>query len=237
MTTAAIIAALALGFSGSVHCVGMCGPLLMALPGREGGRSSFFLNVLLQQSGRILAYVSLGAVAGAAGSMLLNPQWQAMFSLVAGVVLLAGALMRYFPSKFTRKLGSSRVVIALWQTVERMKSRLGERVSAVLMGVLNGFLPCGMVYFALLGALTQQQVSGVTGFMALFGIGTLPAMLLTGWGTTLISVDLRKKAAWISPAFMAIAAVLLITRGLQLGGAQGTYWLQLFSHEAIGCAH
>jgi sulfite exporter TauE/SafE len=81
----------------------------------------------------------------------------------------------------------------------------------------NGLLPCGMVYIALAATLSLPQISQSVVFMALFGAGTLPAMMLVGYAGQMIKPDVRKSFQKAVPVFIALMGVVLILRGMNLG--------------------
>ena len=207
--------ALLLGLAGSLHCIGMCGPLVLALPGRDASRLRFFAGRTLHSAGRTLTYVFLGAIAGAAGQTISLAGYQQTLSLVLGIALLlavlipAGLLLRPLPQ--TARLST-------W--FRRLFGKLLRRHSLPALfglGVLNGFLPCGLVYVALAGAAATGTVAHAMGFMLLFGLGTVPALLAIAFGGKLLGLRAGAVVRRLVPAAMLVLAVLLILRGLSLG--------------------
>ena len=208
-----ITTAFILGLVGSLHCAGMCGPLALALPGGRSGGASFLIGRLNYNLGRLVAYGALGALFGLVGQTLALAGLQRWLSLGAGVALLAGLI------------GSSRYVLArpVVQTVAWLKTgfaRLLQRrsLSALLcLGVLNGFLPCGLVYAACAGAVASGGlVSGIE-YMVIFGAGTIPMMLGIGLAGHKLQMGLRLRFQKLVPVFLVVLSALLILRGLSLG--------------------
>ena len=205
--------ALILGLVGSLHCAGMCGPLALALP--PAGKTAFACLVgrLAYHLGRILTYALLGILFGILGRTLFLAGIQRWVSIALGVALLAGLIA-------SRKRVWWRPVNRLVDTLQgRMSSLLRQRsiLSLITLGLLNGLLPCGLVYVAGTAATaTGGLLSSVT-YMAAFGLGTLPLMLAISLSGRLIPVPLRLKLARLIPVSVFLVASLLILRGLSLG--------------------
>lgn len=207
--------ALLLGLAGSLHCIGMCGPLVLALPGRDSSRVCFLISRALYNAGRTLTYVLLGIVAGIAGQVISLAGYQQTLSLVLGICLLlavlipAGLLLRPLPQT-ARLSGWFRRLFGTLLRRHSLPALFG-------LGVLNGFLPCGLVYVALAGAAATGTVTHATGFMLFFGLGTIPAMLATAFGGKMLGLRAGVAVRRLVPAAMLVVAVLLILRGLSLG--------------------
>ena len=202
-----------IGFIGSAHCAGMCGPLALALPGTGNTRAAFGAGRVAYNLGRITTYGLLGALFGLLGHGFAVAGLQRWVSLVAGaVILLAVATSR---SDFA--LGASTTRVVGW-----LKSGLGklfrQRTFGALfaIGVLNGFLPCGLVYAACAGATTADTVAGGIAYMVAFGLGTLPLMLLISLAGQKLQATLRFKLQKLIPYSLALVGALLLLRGLGL---------------------
>ena len=202
-----------LGLVGSAHCAGMCGPLALALPPAGDTRVRFVAGRLAYNFGRILTYAGLGAVFGLLGQALAVAGLQRWLSLVAGVLILSGVLA-------TRRFTVSLPVTVL---VTKLKTRLGSLLrrravgSMFGVGLLNGLLPCGLVYFACAGATaTGRTATGVL-YMLAFGLGTLPMMLAFSLAGQKVQLLLRFRLQRLVPVSLAIVGALLLVRGLALG--------------------
>lgn len=202
-----------LGLVGSAHCAGMCGPLALALPAAGNTRMTFFAGRLAYNFGRVLTYSGLGLVFGLFGKTFLLAGLQRGLSIALGVFLLAGLVL-------SRKLALWRPVTGL---VNRLKAGMGGLLrrrsftALTLLGLLNGLLPCGLVYVACAGATaTGGALSGVL-FMVAFGAGTLPMMLALSLSQKLVPFSLRLKLLKAVPVSVCLLATLLILRGLALG--------------------
>ena len=205
------------GLVGSFHCVGMCGPIAMALPfvGSSGWR--YYAGRLLYNSGRIVTYASLGALAGAFGETLQMAGLQQTVSIVSGVlILLLLVLPATLKGRYARVMGTDKLMTWVRQKLGFyfQKNSLG---SLFMVGLLNGLLPCGFVYIALAGAISAPGISGAMGYMALFGLGTFPLMFLVSLSGKLISLRMRSVFNRAVPYIGMTLAILFIMRGLSLG--------------------
>lgn len=202
-----------LGFVGSAHCAGMCGPLALALPPTGNTRTVFLTGRAAYNLGRILTYALMGALFGLLGQTFAVAGLQRWVSLVAGAVILLGLLAT---RRFTLSLPLNRLVAKLKSGFGFLLRR--RAVSAMFgVGLLNGLLPCGLVYVACAGATaTGQTLSGVA-YMFAFGLGTLPMMLALSVAGQKLHLTLRFKLQKLIPASLAIVGALLLMRGLALG--------------------
>lgn len=212
-----IFSALAVGFFGSAHCIGMCGPIAIALPVPQSNAFNFVSGRVLYNIGRIFTYSFLGALFGLLGSRIVIAGFQQFATIILGVVIL---LVIITPFKYKAKITQHNLVQKISLPI---KSGIGELFkqgtipSMFLIGVLNGFLPCGLVYIAIAGAIASgDAVSGMM-YMTLFGLGTFPAMFLATVFGRFINLNIRKKLSKAVPVFAAILAILFILRGMALG--------------------
>lgn len=206
------------GLLGSFHCVGMCGAIALALPGQSGANAARYVSGrLLYNLGRVTTYATLGAGAGLVGQSLRLAGVQQSLSIASGVLIL---LLVAVPERYTARLASTLGFSRPLAWVKTTLGRLFQQSSLPALyatGVLNGLLPCGLVYLALAGALSAPGVAGAAIYMALFGLGTLPLMLglsLSGW---LVPLAWRGRMRLTVPYVASGLAVLFIVRGLGLG--------------------
>ena len=205
--------ALVLGLIGSLHCAGMCGPLALALPATGNSASGFVAGRLAYNLGRIATYCLLGLFFGLVGRTLVLAGLQRWVSIGLGVALLCGLFS-------SRKLVLWRPVIA---SVERLKTgmstllRQRSWLSLAVLGLLNGLLPCGLVYVACAGATATGGLIAGAQYMAAFGLGTVPMMLALGLSSRLVPVSLRLQLRKAIPVSVFLLAALLILRGMSLG--------------------
>jgi uncharacterized protein len=217
MNEAILISAAALGFAGSLHCVGMCGPIALSLPVNADYRSKRGLGVALYFAGKTTTYVLLGMLFGLLGQQLVIAGWQRGLSIVLGAAMLLFALLTIFkPAMFhTNKL-------SLW-IGDKLSPLMGYFLkkpgasSSLIFGGLNGLLPCGLLYVALSAAVATGSVQSAAMFMLVFGISTMPLMLFLVLFSAQLSLQYRNTMRRWLPVFTAVVAVLLILRGLDLG--------------------
>jgi len=208
---------LALGFLGSLHCVGMCGPIALALPGQQGSRLRVVAGRALYNGGRVITYGILGVAAGLIGEVVNFAEVQQVVSIAAGILILIVVLA---PTKLAHKIFPADAVGKLWAKIGRRTGGLfrSQSLGALgLIGLLNGFLPCGLVYVALAGAVATGTLAGGSLFMILFGIGTVPIMIATAMLGPLMGIKLRTMLRRAVPVMATVLALLLIMRGLSLG--------------------
>ncbi len=211
------LTALALGFLGSFHCVGMCGPIALALPLNRESLLSKITGALIYNSGRIFTYSLFGALFGLLGQSIVIAGYQQALSITLGTVVL---LMLLLPNKIVNKF---KVFTSAFSYIGSVKQKLknlfkkNSLTSLFLIGTLNGLLPCGLVYLGIAGAAASGNIIQGSLFMAAFGLGTLPAMLTTALISNSININFRKKINKAVPVFIAAMALLLILRGLNLG--------------------
>jgi sulfite exporter TauE/SafE len=205
--------AIALGFLGSLHCAAMCGPLMLALPVSAGGSGRFIAGRVIYQLGRIATYCLLGIAAGLVGKSLFLAGLQRWLSIGLGVAILAGFLV-------SKRVALSAPVVRL---VGRLKTAMGAQLrerslrSLTLLGMLNGLLPCGLVYVALAGAVSRGGIGDGVIYMALFGLGTTPMMLGIGLSGRALPLALRVRLRSAIPVGVCLLGGLLILRGMGLG--------------------
>ena len=207
------------GFAGSLHCIGMCGPIVLALPTPTISNISFLVGRVLYNLGRVFTYGLFGLLFGLIGNKLQMFGLQQVVSIALGVIIILWVVI---PASLKNKIrnvsGFNIFTVKLKNTfIPLFKKR--SNLSMFLIGILNGFLPCGFVYMAIAGALAVSSASPLNGmlFMVFFGLGTVPAMLGTSLAGNLISFSIKKKFAKIVPVFAIILALIFVLRGMNLG--------------------
>jgi hypothetical protein len=201
-----------LGMLGSLHCAGMCGPLAMSIPKAGDTNLLIWSGRLLYHIGRTVTYAAIGAVLGLIGQGIFLAGFQQWFSIILGVLLLA---YLFFPNLFGRKFRLDFPQKIKTKMILLFKKR--GLTFSFLIGIINGLLPCGLVYLAVTGALaTGDPLYGLL-FMVAFGIGTMPLMLALVFTFQRFSQKFRITVQKAIPAFVFCMAVVLILRGLNLG--------------------
>lgn len=212
-----LYSALILGVISSLHCIGMCGPIAMMLPVDHKNPSKKTLQILLYHTGRLTAYGSLGLLFGLLGRGFYLAGLQQQASIIAGVIMISIVLL---PEKEFAKYNFSKPVYKIISTI---KASLGSQFTKrsykalFITGLLNGFLPCGLVYAALFGAIAMQNVPLSILYMFLYGMGTIPLMSAVIYTSAFISNPLRNSIAKVVPYAAIFIGMLFIVRGLGLG--------------------
>ena len=201
-----------LGLVGSLHCAGMCGPLALALPATGNNTPAYVLGRVTYNAGRIVTYCLLGIVFGLVGYTFLMAGLQRWVSIALGAALLLGLFA-------SRRLALARpVTSAVNQLKASMSVLLRRRSFAALavLGLLNGLLPCGLVYVACAGAAATGGILAGASYMTAFGVGTVPMMLAISLSGNLVPTSLRLKLVKTIPVCVFLLATLLILRGMSL---------------------
>lgn len=206
-----------IGILGSFHCVGMCGPIVLALPIGKSSKIRFIISRLVYNIGRTITYAIMGFIIGMIGETISMAGYQSYLSIIAGILILimvlipTGLFNKVFPFSPFQKF-SSKIKI-FWGKLFK-DSRLA---SLLLIGLLNGFLPCGLVYMALAGAAATGSALMGGLYMILFGIGTIPILVVLSLFGKAVSGKAKRIFQRMIPVGGVIIAVLIILRGLSLG--------------------
>jgi uncharacterized protein len=204
------------GLISSLHCIAMCGPIAMMLPVDHKNQSKKVIQILLYQLGRITSYSFLGFIFGLLGRGLFIAGFQQRLSILIGVLII---LIILIPEKVFANYNFSKPIFSL---ISLVKSKLGAQFksktykSIYFIGILNGFLPCGLVYVALFGAMAMQNVSLSMFYMILYGLGTIPMMTLVIYISNFISFSNRIKLQKMIPVVGIFIGFLFVLRGLGL---------------------
>jgi sulfite exporter TauE/SafE len=203
-----LLAGAALGVAGSVHCLAMCGPLVLVAARGAGPRHAAFYH-----AGRILLYVLLGTIAGLVGSTLALAGLGRVVAVAAGVLLMAGAAAH---QQFLNAAAGSRWSAAVARPLVALhRWGSGHPIAGPLAtGALNGLLPCGLTYAAVTAAVALGSASAAAAFMAGFGAGTTPALLAFVYTASAAPAGLRMRLKPVLPAALILVGALLIARGL-----------------------
>ena len=207
-----------MGLLGSVHCIGMCGPLVLALPMAQKTNLEKWGVLFLYHFGKISSYSMLGVLFGLFGSQLPLFGVQENISIFIGILMLI-YVGYVFVLKPKQKIGFLQFNL-LYSSITKqlgMLFKLNNKLAFYLIGFLNGLLPCGMVYLALTSALATQNVFYGGWLMAFFGLGTLPALIMVAIGGQYFGTKFRQQLQSLLPVFIFSMGVLLILRGLNLG--------------------
>lgn len=204
--------AIVLGLTSSFHCVGMCGPLLLAVPMRTNNNNNW-QEIVVYHAARILTYALLGVLVGFAGWRLQVAGMQQFFSLTIGIILIGYVFASRFFAGAAWVLAFNKIIFSFFGFAAKQKGQLGT----LLLGVANGLLPCGMVYIALTGAMASASVATAASFMLLFGLGTLPLLFVFNFYRVRLQASVKQRIKLVAPIVISIMGILLVLRGLNLG--------------------
>src|SRR4051794_32491547 len=187
MSLQLFISALVLGGLSSFHCVGMCGVFAFSIPTQHMANAKKVLAILLYNFGRITTYTAFGVIFGLLGRQISLAGFQQWFSIIAGIIILMIVIQSFLKRPVFHLPGYQKVSLLISKLITRFigKPSLG---SIYLLGSANGLLPCSLVYIAITGALAAGTISSAAGFMAAYGLGTLPAMFLLSYFRFMIGI-------------------------------------------------
>lgn len=204
------------GLISSLHCIGMCGPIAMMLPVDRSNPAKKVVQIMLYHIGRLSAYATLGLVFGILGKGFYMAGIQQSISIMVGIFMITIAVVS---ERIFMKYNFSKPV---YKVISNVKSSLGNQFkrkspdALFTIGLLNGFLPCGLVYAALFGAIAMQNVTLSVTYMLLYGLGTIPMMSAVVYISNILSTPIRSKMQKMIPIVTVIIGTLFILRGLGL---------------------
>jgi sulfite exporter TauE/SafE len=217
------------GFAGSFHCIGMCGGFACALGADPRGAGATSVRHVLYNTGRLTSYCFLGGLAGGLGHVICTslgsrPTPEAPILIVSldtaqrALALLAGLLMilmalRFFGVRGWQR-GSGGFGASMLVTSLRTLLRRPGHAAPLAFGVLNGFLPCPLVYAMIAQAATTGDVLSGCLTMAVFGLGTFPAMLAMGGIGRLLAPRWRQRGVRLAGSFILALGLVTLARGV-----------------------
>ena len=214
---AILLSALVLGLMGSFHCAGMCGPIAIALPLHGNTIPQKIFGAGLYNIGRTITYGIMGAIFGLLGQGVELIGFQQKISIIMGVLMIVSVL---FPALFKNQYSMEK---SWFSVVGKLKKSIGKMFtirsfsSLFFIGLLNGLLPCGLVYMAIAGAIGTGDVTLGTLYMILFGLGTIPMMFTISLAGNVMSSAIRTKMNKFIPILVVVVGIFFILRGLSLG--------------------
>lgn len=199
-----------IGLLGSLHCLGMCSPIAMVMHTKGKG-----IRPLLYNIGRVITYIGLGALFGLIGEGISSFGLQGYLSIFMGLLVLAMAVQPHLKSKINSSKLYSKVLTPMRKRV--LQSYGNQSATAYLLtGLLNGLLPCGLVYMAVTASLATANISDATFLMAGFGLGTWPMMFAMGTAGKYLSTALMRRINITIPVIAVLLGVILIARGFSV---------------------
>ncbi|RCW91465.1 sulfite exporter TauE/SafE family protein [Winogradskyella arenosi] len=212
-----LISALILGMLGSLHCVGMCGPIAFMLPVDRSNSVKKISQIAIYHLGRLLAYSIIGLLFGLVGKSLYIFGFQQQLSIAIGILMIVVVLLPQ------RIIGKYQLSKPLYKLIGKVKSSLGQALKKktadtfLTIGFLNGFLPCGLVYMAVFGAVATGNLLQGSLYMLLFGLGTIPLMTTAIYLGKFLNSNIKQRIQKVIPVLVMVIGVLFILRGLGLG--------------------
>lgn len=202
-----------IGLFGSLHCIGMCGPLAFAIPSFHPQWWLMIADKVMYNIGRVITYSFLGLMIGFVGKQLWLSNLQQGVSVVSGLLILIAGFSRLLKIKFE----NNRFFYPLLTPINKLISKaIQNRSGHFIVGLLNGFLPCGFVYLALVGAVNTPSPLAASAYMFWFGAGTFPLMLIAAVSSGLIGPVVRRKINLFIPYLMVCLGFWFIFRGAGL---------------------
>lgn len=205
-----------LGLLGSFHCAGMCGPIAFALPVGQKGLTSRIGGSLLYNAGRILTYSFMGLVLGLLGTGLYFWGIQRWISVALGILMIGWVVVPFFWKGIFRTTTFSAAGSGIRNVFAGLFSK-GTWFSVFVIGLLNGFLPCGLVYLALAEAVVSESAYAGALKMFLFGLGTVPVLLGLTLAGNFLGTRFRQIVRKLIPWFIIFMGIIFILRGMNLG--------------------
>ena len=206
-----LLTAFILGLMGSWHCIAMCGPIALMIPKGKSGKT--FLPLLLYHGGKILAYALVGIAMGSLALFFTSFDFQSVLLIAAGSLMIVVAL---FPILFNKmEAQGSRFFRPLVRVKTKLTAALNkENIEfSFYVGFLNGFIPCGMVYLAGIGAMAQPTfVEGIL-FMVFFGLGTFPFMSILILASQYFKTRFVKHANSLRMVGLLLVGIFMLYRG------------------------
>ncbi len=229
------IVAFSIGILGSFHCVGMCGPLALSLPLSNDSFWAKFSGALLYNAGRIVTYASFGLLFGLIGQTAAIFNFQQWLSISVGAVILVFIIVpKKYKIQYRASYNANRFFTGLRTQLGKLFTKKNH-TSLFVIGLLNGLLPCGLVYMAVAGAIAVGDIASSVLFMAAFGLGTLPVMWSIVFFGNYVGLSIRQKMRSVFPYMMALMACLLILRGMGLGIPYVSPKMNTERHIVQGC--
>lgn len=207
-----ILSGFIVGLLGSLHCIGMCGPLALALP---VGHKKIIAQIFYH-CGRISSYVVLGVIVGLLGVSLRGSGIQEWLSILTGVTLLAIFCFSSIKNKLMIFLSKPFTWITKRLSMQTLMQKSREKpIFLYVFGILNGLLPCGFVYIALAAALNTSSIFSAMLFMMFFGLGTVPLLAILIHSKQLLRPS--RLLTTMLPVATLLLAIVFIMRGSGLG--------------------
>ena len=203
-----------MGLISNLHCIGMCGPIAMALPLNRSSKLSIVGGITTYTLGRSTGYAALGVTVGLIGmsaDLLGVLQW---LSIVTGLLIIIYAWMGYVSGGTKNTVINKLLMRSMGKLMKHTKRRSSLKLFGI--GLLNAFLPCGMVYVALLAAMNTGNMQNSFIYMVSFGIATLPGFIFLGALKDYFNRIAFFNRRTVLASLISLVGVFMILRGLNL---------------------
>jgi len=225
------VAALITGFAGSAHCLGMCGPLMAGIGAAHREWRGLFRQMLLHHSGRILGYMLIGLMMGAIGQVASLVVVQRWLMIAAGIIILATLFFSVNPV-------SGKAFSGVMSGISRFTGvQAGSSTGYLLLGFINGLLPCGLVYAAAAGAMATASWQYGLMFMALFGLANAPVLLMAASWHKLAPLKMQLRNRYWKTIPLMVIGLFFILQGAGLGIPGISPAFQTGSQKPSCCQH
>lgn len=211
-----LFSALIFGLLGSFHCIGMCGPIAFMLPVDRNNKVKQFFQIISYHLGRLFTYSLIGLLFGLLGKGFYFFGFQQQLSIIVGVFMILVIILPKTFQKYNFSKPINRFIMKVKSTLgKELKNKKNDTFFTI--GFLNGFLPCGLVYMAVFGALATTNALSGSLYMFIFGLGTVPLMTTVVYLGNFTSGIIRKRIQQVIPYIVVFIGILFIIRGLGLG--------------------
>jgi hypothetical protein len=206
------ITMIGLGLTGSLHCAVMCGPLCMAMPMHAADKRKMILNSSIYHVGRVLSYALLGVIIGLAGQALIFMKLQSIFLLITGLVFLILGLNLIFKNTVSLRLSGSTFQSKYIKHGYNYFLKKRGMLPIFFLGMLNGLIPCGLVYSAMALSFQGFTITKTALVMVAFGLGTLPMMITLTAGVKIAGFQSKYISTRVTPyLYIAVSALMIYT--------------------------
>ncbi len=204
-----------IGLTSNLHCIGMCGPIALAVPVKRHSNWSILSGVIQYNLGRVITYSFLGILIGIIGISATTFGVLQWLSIATGIFLIVFAWRKWIGSRIEQKLAIPALNSFVSRNIGKLM-RSNQPGKLLMLGGLNGLLPCGMVFLALGNALLAGSPTLSALAMAAFGLGTLPSMIAVGFTANRFTLEWRAKLNKVVPYLLTVVGLLIVLRGMNL---------------------
>lgn len=208
--------ALILGLISNLHCFAMCGPIAMSIPINRKSEATILVSSIVYHTGRILTYTALGLLVGFIGFGIHMVGTLQNLSIIAGVGIIIYAWRYKLLGENADKVFKTTLPYNINSKLMGIVAKSNSPLKPFLLGMLNGLLPCGMVYTALITSLLTGNAIEGSFSMFLFGLGTYPTMIILMYLTQRTATRFKSKINRFLPIILTIVGLLIVFRGLNL---------------------